>query len=600
MNKTSIFNLQSLFNISTLTSIIVVIIAVTASYIRLYFGVDFTDEAYYTALAYRYVLGDVPFVNELSVIPFGIMIAPFVKLYVWIVGNTDGIILFARHLYFILTLFLASTIFLVVRKYFSWYLSLLIASIAIAFEPYMIPSLSYNSMGVIFFTAGCFLGICIFLYPQKKICLFFAGICHGLSVFAYPNLLIPVLVYFLGLSFINYKNIKKIFYYILGGLIPASLLLSLIIHAGIDNFLFALNYAKKIISYIYNDRTLIGNARTIFKSLLWQDYPHYLLMYLIISSLLITSLIFRKNKQLLKILSFTIFLIPAFGLKANFIEAYSGLSSRFYMFYFSYGFIYLIFLHFISKSKFLNNQHNENNDTLIFYLIWFSCFFAGITMAFASGNSYRNLGVGMLGCGIITLIYGVSFLDSNNDHNQTIKNNNIHQTLFISLAVLLCLFFQYSGFSKNQLVYRDANIPQLTKKTDFGPFKGIYTTPEKNQYFEQIYQDIKSLEFNDWKILVYQNNLPAIYLLTSLKPATRVTFSVPNYAEISKEKEYICKNKAQRIIAVKVNQVLNWVLEGVTDDLVNDPINKLIQQSEITKIIDRDNYSIYVVEKLQC
>jgi hypothetical protein len=569
---------------------------IIASYIRIYFGVDFTDESYYVALAYRYVLGDSPFVNELSIVPFAVLTVPFIKLYLWLNGNTDGIILFTRHLYFILTLFLASTVFLVTKKYFPLYLSLLIASICIAFNPYMIPNLSYNSMGVVFLTVGCFLGIGVTLYEHKKTCLFLSGICHGLSVFAYPNLLIPVFVYFSGLFLLNYRNIRPIFCYILGGLIPAFLLFSLIIHSGIDDFLFSLNYAKAIVG-IYQSTNTLSPIKLIIEALSWFYYPKAKFVLL----LFITPFVFKnfkKNKRLFEILCLTIPFIPLFGLKVGFIESYSALSSRFYMFYLSYGFIYLIFLFFISKRDLLKNREDENKDTLMLYLVWFSCFIAGITMAFASGNGFRNLGVGMLGSGIITIMYGNFFLFD----NYHVKKTNIIQVLFTSIIILFCVFFQYSGFSQQKTIYRDGNITQLTKQVDFGPFKGIYTTPEKNEYFHQLYQDVKLLEIKNSRILIYKTNLPAIYLLTSMRPASRVTFipTKANYSKIIKENEYLCENQEQPIIAVKVNQVLNWKLEGNSEESIDDALNNLIKKSISKTLIERDNYTIYLIDKLKC
>jgi hypothetical protein len=68
---------------------------VMAAYIRLYYGVDIEDEAFYAVLPYRFVLGDLPFVDELNVQQFsaGLTILP-VKAWIWLQGSTFGLILF--------------------------------------------------------------------------------------------------------------------------------------------------------------------------------------------------------------------------------------------------------------------------------------------------------------------------------------------------------------------------------------------------------------------------------------------------------------------------------------------------------------------------
>src|ERR1043165_8922516 len=69
---------------------------------RMLHGIDLTDEAFYIALPYRFALGDRPFMDELNIAQTaGLLLYPFVKLYVLIVGDTTGIFLFIRVLYIV-------------------------------------------------------------------------------------------------------------------------------------------------------------------------------------------------------------------------------------------------------------------------------------------------------------------------------------------------------------------------------------------------------------------------------------------------------------------------------------------------------------------
>ena len=72
------------------------------TYVRLYFGVDFTDESFYAAVPYRFVLGARPLIDETNIVQQtpGVLLYPFVLLWNSVVG-TDGIILYARHLHLV-------------------------------------------------------------------------------------------------------------------------------------------------------------------------------------------------------------------------------------------------------------------------------------------------------------------------------------------------------------------------------------------------------------------------------------------------------------------------------------------------------------------
>src|SRR5580700_10165291 len=78
---------------------------VAVSYWRLSYGVDFTDEAWYVAVPYRFVLGGRPYVDELSVpqTTAAVLLYPFLWAYHALAGRT-GIVLFVRHLHFLVAL----------------------------------------------------------------------------------------------------------------------------------------------------------------------------------------------------------------------------------------------------------------------------------------------------------------------------------------------------------------------------------------------------------------------------------------------------------------------------------------------------------------
>ncbi|MEW6685760.1 MAG: hypothetical protein AB1393_06085 [Candidatus Edwardsbacteria bacterium] len=102
-------------------SIIISLVVMLVTYRRLYYGVDFTDEAFYVAMPYHFVLGGRPFIDEVNVLQTASFLTfPFIKLYYVLVGSTEGIILFTRHLYLIFMFLVALAVFITIKDILRW------------------------------------------------------------------------------------------------------------------------------------------------------------------------------------------------------------------------------------------------------------------------------------------------------------------------------------------------------------------------------------------------------------------------------------------------------------------------------------------------
>ncbi len=203
------------------------------SYIRIYFGINFTDESYYIALPYRFILGNVPLKDEYSICQFGgIILYPFYYIYLLINHSTGAIVLFARHLYLIFYGILTLCCYQTFKNKIGWDLALLIASICLAFTFCNIAGLSYNTLAIFFLTLGCLCTYVIFEIPHKTQYYFIAGICFSLMSFVYPPLLLIALLSFIILCSKDWRY--ALIYFTLGTIPVLVLLLILIDHAGIN------------------------------------------------------------------------------------------------------------------------------------------------------------------------------------------------------------------------------------------------------------------------------------------------------------------------------------------------------------------------------
>ena len=167
------------------------------TYWRSWYGVDLTDESFYVALPWRFAQGASPFVDETTVAQqAALLVSPFVWVWRELVG-VDGVVLYVRHLQFLFSLLVATAVFVGLRSVLQSASAALLASVAaVAFVPFDIHSLSYNTLGSGLFTAGCLLAFRS-LTPQSSVWwLVAAGLCHGFAVFAYPSLAVAVVMAF--------------------------------------------------------------------------------------------------------------------------------------------------------------------------------------------------------------------------------------------------------------------------------------------------------------------------------------------------------------------------------------------------------------------
>ena len=81
--------------------VLVVLAVALATFLRLHYGIDFSDESYYVAMARRFALGDRPLIDEFSPHQSAALLP---ALLVWLRGRfvpgTEGLVLYTRLLYF--------------------------------------------------------------------------------------------------------------------------------------------------------------------------------------------------------------------------------------------------------------------------------------------------------------------------------------------------------------------------------------------------------------------------------------------------------------------------------------------------------------------
>jgi hypothetical protein len=200
---------------------------------RLFYGVDFTDEAYYVEIPYRFVLGARPFIDETTPSQQGaaMLAYPIFAAYHAIAG-VAGVILFARELHLLFSCFVGACVFVGLRPYARNQRGSPSFIDPIAFVPFNLHDLSYNNLASGFVTAGCFLGLRCLATKQLSSAAA-AGLAHGLGIFVYPTLIAPALAYaliFLRLSAPPRRHVLVA--YASAALLPVAVLAAVVAHRG--------------------------------------------------------------------------------------------------------------------------------------------------------------------------------------------------------------------------------------------------------------------------------------------------------------------------------------------------------------------------------
>jgi len=465
------------------------IAVVGVTYWRLWYGVDLTDESFYVTVPYRLVLGAKPFVDETSVTQqtTAILLYPFIRAYYAVAGMT-GMVLFVRHLQFLLSLLVAGAVYRSLRLFLGWRRSLLIALAAVAFVPFAIRSLSYDSVGSALFTAGCFLGVRSLFDPRARTDRLLAAACLGLAAFAYPPLVIAVALCVLArLVLARGHRVRE-------GLEHGGLALGLPI-AGMASLVGSAGFAKVVDDYRRSSRFL-GQAGGLDKvhRILGQTWSVLPLWYVLLPALALLGLTWRYRRSLsLLVLAALPFLVLPPKLTA-----------------FTTSLHFVAHLGWIAPALFVLVRRRRGAVPL-FVAVWVPAFVAGVTTAYSSANGAVNFGIGAFPTAIVASVFLVYAFE---DAARRVRHVDLRALAIGPALVVLALLV----VSDTIAVYRDSNLSALTVRVQAGPYAGLATTPWKRTWVSRLQSDLAA--FRSPCTILFFNDFPAGYLLSEAQPDT--------------------------------------------------------------------------------
>ena len=461
---------------------------------RCRFGPDITDESFALAMPYRFVQGDKPFVDEISIQQTSALVLyPFVWLWVKVTGGTTYIFLFVRLLHlFAFKGAAALAVYAVGRRILKHRAS----AIAMAFLPFAyvhhsIPNLGYNIIGMSLLTAATFLAVLATSGTESNLkWLFCAGYLLGVVGFAYPPMIIAALVATpIVLATAPSRRFVATGAFIAGGLTFVVCLLPMLRHGGVAGIQRALNWGIHS-QQVHDMARLMKVPHT-----LWDKAPN---LYFWAFALTLLAAVTRLR-------AVAVVVVPAVILYLIFWNREESTGP--------YGALHcVIYVGLFTPALFLLAKPDRLTVRAV-VLICIPSFAAGWAAGYTSTQGPDASSLGLHASAVLGVMLAV----------RALENTKVDTAFAIlpPIAMMYVLTMHFYDF-----VYRDAPMAQLTETIKEGPFKGIRTNPDRAAAFAELSQIVKTYDQPKGRMLVlYESS--GYYLFSTDRAGAHCSWEVP-------------------------------------------------------------------------
>jgi len=589
---------------------------------RAFKGFCWTDESFYISTADRFYKGDALLVTEWYRTQLSSVIClPFYVIFRMITGGIDGVILYFRILYLLLSLATATVAYKVINKDYPDVVATLISTLIMFYAHLNVTSLSYYMMSLDFLLIALFL-VYDYENSRSKVKLIVAGSIFALSVLSLPSfavayfaalfasIVILLAVKFIKLpdwirSYVKSKDIISIIIYTIVGIaIPAVIFVI---------YLFMKVSVSEIITAVPNimvdkehDFTFGFCIRRFFFSISDVYGGYTKISY----ALIIGSFLFQKYLKKRPI--------------ANIIVLFDAILFVIYAIrsYGHTGYIQSALCLFGLPVFFLSNRKNHK----MFWLYTVSGLSLAMTYSFSSSDFLYVLAIGhfvtAIGCIVFMYDYaqGQRELISENavepnagdkeakeqTTDKDTKKAGLYRMLFKTAATVMSLIVLYTccvtiGIRLSN-VYRDAPIAKMTSKISHGIAKGLYTTPEHLQYYDDVYELLEDYCMSDSDgnskddTIMFSKILPWGYLCSDLKCGYPTTWRATAYNAQQLEAYYSSNPGKEPDIIVVLNE--QYGSYDACGDVEDDHNPNLDEMNDYWKSYIKDNEM--TAQKVKC
>jgi hypothetical protein len=459
------------------------------SYFRIFFGGDFADESGFVAIPYTFLKGARPFIDEIAITQnVGVLLIPFFKIYLSMAPSAIGLILAARHLYFILCLFAVFKIFEFGKEYLKRDHALLIALGPLAFIFFSVPTLYYNTLAELGLLIGVFSFLSLLVAQKRPVLNAFVGTFFlGAASYGYPPfLIIGVPLVLFTFARINQRvpvSLRKRTY------ISCLLTAAFWVLVAVGSLTSAgLSYIPQAIKYY----EIFGSNFGGVDKLQWfidsvQAQSLYLIPILLGLFAIFLSLSRIKWAPVVSVLIAVLLLAMAVQSPNS---ALTSINTIFFM-----GALPITLL--------TQEAWAKNRDTRFFFIL---SILSAIVFAWTSSNGYPNSSLGLITTATLNLMAISTFAERVSFFPSGLSILKLFLMGYMSFILCFCFRFVYSG---NGIENQDTLITE-------GAYAGIWTSDYRRGFTDQMEHDLSALRAQASSI-VFFNDFPAGYLMTDLQ-----------------------------------------------------------------------------------
>ena len=464
------------------------LLAILVTFARMFLGADFMDEAFYAAMAWRFVLGDTPFVDEINPVQTAALLTrPFVWLYTSLVGDTSGLLLALRMLWFAGNLGLVYLGWRVLRAHTSSALAFVIALFPLILVPIGLPAPSYNTCASGGFAAGLYLAILAKRGELVRFGWMGAGVCHALACIALPTYALPCVIFVL----INLRGEARRAWlgYCVGGLIGVLPFVRDLARIGPQTLNYTAEYWERGRTWSEHVFEVLGQV--------WQVIPQPLWLGVALGLLVLAWRFSQRSRGLVTALAAVLVLLLCFA------------DQRWAT---SVCFTSLVAL--IGCALVVAIQPEQELTRGLFWPAIAALFVA----AWTSGNGLVNGAFGGWPAAMLTLFW----------LGRAAKNHWGALPALTGSALLILAQRQ---------PYNEDLFTRFNERFTEGPFKGLWTSKDKRGYLDGLRGDLRAC-VDETKPILFAHQFPAGYLFTRSRPATHSSFGLLRVRYETPEEHY--------------------------------------------------------------
>ena len=499
---------------------------------RAFKGFCWTDESFYYSTCDRFYRGDALLKEEWYRTQMSsVFCLPFYAVYMMIAGTNAGVILYFRILYLILSFSIAYVVYVVMKKEYPTSVALIMATLIMFYAHLNITTFSYYMLSVDFLLLALTL-IYDYKNTNSRMELVIAGVVFALSVMAMPALVVGfiavimvILLILIARRFVKLpENVNKIIdsmelfrvsaYIILGICIPALIfVVYMFTKVSIEDVIKALPGImvdnEHDFTYGYLIRKFFRAIKEIYGK--WTDVAYFM-----IAATFVLQKFLNKKKQIANVIVlFDVVLFIVLGIKS----------------YGHTGYIQAAYMFFALPIFFLTSKKNHR----LFWLFGTWGMILAVTYCFTSSDFLYVLAIGFFIVAIASVAFVYDYIseqissDEPYEEPDNGENRGVIIKLVSTLLVLASVYFACVTVGlRLSNVYRDAPISELNCKITKGPGKGLYTTSEHLEYYNNVCDCIDEYASGEGRVM-FSKVLPWGYLYSNMRCGYPTTWRASAY-----------------------------------------------------------------------